>query len=181
MTGLEGTLRLPKPGTYINLLLEHSRKCTTTSLGGSCRVDAAFIQLLFTDTHQGQNWSLHFSESLVPYLWKHGAWRILCKLLTASLASEHLCCSVPMTVFITFWSAGEEFKPKGNSSCSVFSTFIPRVRNDCQIGGHVVSQLLGLDKEGYICHSVNTHEDQRRDLAYFTLSAIHFWIIFFTF
>lgn len=28
--------------SYINLLLKHSRKYTTTSLGGSCRVDFAF-------------------------------------------------------------------------------------------------------------------------------------------
>lgn len=120
MTGLEYTLWLPKLGTYINLLLEHSRKYTTTSLGGSSRVDSAFIQLLFTDTHQGQNWSLHSNESLVPYLWKRGVWRTLFKLQTASLASEHLCCSVPMTIFIIFWPAADEFKSKGNSSCSHF-------------------------------------------------------------
>lgn len=68
-TGLESIRQLPKLGTsYVNLFLEHSRKHTTTSLGGSCRVDSAFIQLLFTDTHQGQNWSSHSWVSGCPSL-----------------------------------------------------------------------------------------------------------------
>lgn len=174
MTRLECSLRLPKPGTYINLLLEHSRKCTTTILGGSCRVDTAFIQLLFTDTHQGQNWSWHCSESRVPYLWKHGARRILCKLLTASSASEHLCCSVPMTIFITFWASWRGIQTKRQFIVLSF-------RHIHSTGEGMTARQTVMWSHNYWASVRDTCEDKRRDLAYFTLSAIHFWIIFFAF
>lgn len=143
MTGPEYILWLPKLGTsYINLLLEHSRKHTTTSLGGSCRVDFAFIQLLFTDTHQGQNWSSHVLSH-----WFHIFGSVVYK-----DSSQTADCffgfwtSVLLCSHDHFYFAFCQLKINSNQKAIHHAQFFPHLSHrwgkSCQIGCHVASQLL---------------------------------------
>lgn len=84
--------------------------------------------------------------------------------------------------FYYFWGQLERNSNQKAIHCAQFSPHsFHWWGNDCQIGRHVASQLLGLSKRMCTCHSLDTCEGKRRDLAYFTLFAIHFWIIFFAF